>query len=236
VELLVVIAIVGMLIGLLLPAVQASRAAARRTQCNSNLHQFGLAMLQFADTHGGYFPWNYHAGAAKSWVNTLRPFTEDVDLIRLCPDDPKGIERVQPNALTGQRGTSYVINEYVSFKTSDGHAVLNLNWMENTNTVLLLFEGADERPLTLDHVHCSTWYAPSDIAMGLVWDTIVTEINPIRHEPCANYLFADGHAETLPLQTFEAWVERDIQGRQNGRNTNFARPNHGIIGWGAPAQ
>jgi prepilin-type N-terminal cleavage/methylation domain-containing protein len=76
VELLVVTAIIAILIGLLLPAVQAAREAARRTQCKNNIKQLALAHLSYHDAHVCFPPgWNGGNGAA--WGMQLQPFFEN---------------------------------------------------------------------------------------------------------------------------------------------------------------
>ena len=94
VELLVVMSIVGVLVALLLPAVQQARAAARRTACQNNLRQLGLAIAQYTNVHDGAFPRTYHAGTEQSWVYTLAPYLENVDAMRICPEDEFGRTRL----------------------------------------------------------------------------------------------------------------------------------------------
>jgi len=76
VELLVVIAIIGVLVALLLPAVQAAREAARRTQCSNNLKQLGLGVTQYADSNRGAFPVGSYACCSGTWLVALLPFVE----------------------------------------------------------------------------------------------------------------------------------------------------------------
>ncbi len=79
VELLVVIAIIGMLVAMLLPAVNAAREAARRTQCINNLKQMGLAIQSFenAKTQLPSVRVTCHHG---TWYTEIWPFLEEQNL------------------------------------------------------------------------------------------------------------------------------------------------------------
>lgn len=89
VELLVVIFILGLVAALVIPAVQYTRNTARRTQCQSNLHQIGLAVDMYVDAWHAYPDAAVIPGLSElpGLHDAIRDFAEDNDEIFICPAD-----------------------------------------------------------------------------------------------------------------------------------------------------
>ena len=114
VELLVVIAIIGILVALLLPAIQAAREAARRTQCNNNLKQLGVALQNYHDTHkrfaigtrqqdpnsGGGDIWNAGIHRKGSVLVKLLPFIESRGLYDPIQQNGDVEAQLEPPSVT----------------------------------------------------------------------------------------------------------------------------------------
>lgn len=95
VELLVVIAIIGVMVGLLLPAVQAAREAARRMQCSNNLKQLGLAIHNYHDTYDALPRMMGGTPDSAGWVNGL------VMLLPYMEQGPLWDQISSPNTFDG---------------------------------------------------------------------------------------------------------------------------------------
>lgn len=109
IELLVVIAIIGVLVALLLPAIQSAREAARRSSCGNNLHQIGIALVNYHDAHkllppSGCYP---IGGTGDNWSPQARllPYLEEQSLENLI--DWKRPYNVQPD-VTQTRVATYL--------------------------------------------------------------------------------------------------------------------------------
>jgi prepilin-type N-terminal cleavage/methylation domain-containing protein/prepilin-type processing-associated H-X9-DG protein len=220
IELLVVIAIVAILLGLLLPAVQKVREAANKMKCSNNLKQIGLGIHNFCNDNDGHFPRSTHATSnfEVTWIYTLGPYLENVDKIRICPNDPKAKQRLE------EKGTSYVLNDYICEPGPD--SALYLHHIQATSRTIMVFTASDEKGYasTEDHTHSSNWFkTPTG-----QWGRILEDIQPNRFyggppnlprdqrvAGVSNYLYADGHVEALPASQIKQWADS---------NFNFAKP------------
>jgi prepilin-type processing-associated H-X9-DG protein len=196
VELLVVIAIIGVLVALLLPAVQAAREAARRSQCTNNLRQMGVAMHNYHDVHQS-FPINYRpvVSGTYSWMQAILPYIEQANLYNqivmggtvslpantqvastpiktyLCPSD--GLTRGGVMSARSDGGGTKAVTCY---KACSGAA---WNWtFVNTNNVRWPNEG--NGLLYCDGLMCSNSYSspatlPGDLMKNMTRFATITD-------------------------------------------------------------
>lgn len=208
-ELLAVCAVLAVLAGFLIPAVARSKMRANQAACLSNQRQIGLAILLYAGDHDGTLPQSTHTTGRRrveeSWIFTLAPYLDDIDKVRICPAD--SAQRQQN--IRKLQATSYVVNDLVF---DDPTFFRMVAIPSPSRTILTAILSENRAPSTTgDHIHGAEWTS---------WKNALEDIEPDRHRPgarstdrlegSANYLFADGHAETISAKAFKKYFDDGI--------------------------
>jgi prepilin-type processing-associated H-X9-DG protein len=214
-ELVLAMGILAALMGVILPAVGAARIAAQRTVCASNMRSIGQALASYCVENRGRFPESTHSAALqldRAWIYTLAKHLGDIDRVRISPADPRGEQRL------ANKGSSYVLNEYITVAGTD--ETLSMQHVRRPSETMTVLTASDRMSVTTfgDHTHSRNWFRLPTNA----WNRILADIQPDRHggnasrvAGSANYLFADGHVESIAAATIKTYADT---------NTNFIRP------------
>ncbi|MFP3904080.1 MAG: DUF1559 domain-containing protein [Armatimonadota bacterium] len=176
IELLVVIAIISILASMLMPVFSRARSKARRTACESNMHQLGLAVKMYADDYDEMLPrWSLaggnpdgtgrRPGPVGAWDEQIMPYMENQQIL-FCPENPYG-----------RSNRSYSMPRYVSG--------VEIGRIPNVvETVILAEKGAYPpgawEDAAMENFHQSTSKTPDDRYF---------------HFNGKNFLFLDGHVK-----------------------------------------
>jgi prepilin-type N-terminal cleavage/methylation domain-containing protein/prepilin-type processing-associated H-X9-DG protein len=187
IELLAVVTVITLLIGLLLVAVQQSRAAARRMACQSNLRQWTVGVLHYADAHKGALPRRGQGVQAttrldrpEDWFNSLPPFMEHLPYSRLVQESQQpqpGVNSVWmcPDAQEIAQTTFFAYGMNMALSPWDAPEPDRIDRVGPTHTMVFMTEGPGD--------HCSL--LPAAKAYSPV----------ARHNGIINIAFLDGHVE-----------------------------------------
>lgn len=205
IELLVVISIIGVLIALLLPAVQAAREAARRAQCSNNLKQIGLAILNYESAHGSFPMGNVAQGRqadncdrymGHTWQNYIMPFMETSAVYNSVNFDRVYNSLVQVTAFQLKISAYLCPDDSTSVDlTSQGHIVtMQTSYAAMRGLTENLFHSWGEEPDAPNADRCgkidgegvfgtNIAYRIADVTDGTHGTIMVGETSRFRNEP-----------------------------------------------------
>ena len=202
VELLVVIAVIALLMGILLPTLSKARRLAKKMVCLSNMRQMGLALQGYiADNSDRLPPSSCHTSDPKEyWLTLLTRYTKETLLFR-CPEDKakvfidwnKSIDEQPADA----RWSSFALNALLDPLCSLYSGQYNCVTAIRRPQFCVYVAESPSSWTNYDHIHPEQWFYNIDLAKGqIAWD---------RHSGKSNYLFVDGHVETLEIETTYSW-------------------------------
>ena len=208
IEMLVVIAIIGVLAGMMLPALNRARARADGIVCLGNLKQLQVAWQAYTGDHNGRYPENHSELIGRMWRSSFHswcgpssaPYDPDPRALQLgtfgrygyvasaevyrCPGDDSSVQQ-RPGA-DGEvlRTRSYAMNGNFGGRSKDVQTVL---WRESfqfsPSQICVFIDEADD---SIDDGHFLVWPAPDDRWVNLPAG---------RHDRTGTLSFVDGHAE-----------------------------------------
>jgi prepilin-type N-terminal cleavage/methylation domain-containing protein/prepilin-type processing-associated H-X9-DG protein len=203
IELLVVIAIIAILAAILFPVFAQAREKARSASCLSNMKQTGLAFSMYVQDYDETNPRSYHAGdpcgpRSVSWMEMFQPYLKNVGIL-VCPSDGNPL-------VTRSYKTSYIPN-YCTMPPGDFTAVRMASIEFPAETIIMTDRGQQAK--------CRVGkFSADNSASGTTGQDATCATNPCtdsnrffdrvawdRHTDGGNYIFNDGHAKWLRVQS-----------------------------------
>ncbi|MBU3666602.1 MAG: prepilin-type N-terminal cleavage/methylation domain-containing protein [Chthoniobacterales bacterium] len=202
VELLVVMAIIAVLAAVAIAASGSAVAKSAAAECATNLRSLGAGLQLYCADHGGSFPRSYHsAGASREpgWAASIAPYlgtpeataTEDwktlFNSFFRCPADKNSDPRVYSYGLNVFFELDPDGDDYVGAPASWRRTVAIPN---PSRTIMLAEVASASGGMTADHFMCHQWSSVNAAKNAVAHE---------RHSGKSNFLFVDGHVETLPI-------------------------------------
>ena len=204
VELLVVITIIGMLMALLMPAVQAARESARRGVCMNNIKNLSLASLNYEATNREFPGYKQSLSDIDvTWIVMIFPQVDRMKLwndwssgtqtkvfmkLLICPSDPPEQSNV------GDTPCSYICNREV-FTDGAGISLDYLSMHDGSSTTLMLSEKKLPSPVTDERTWSTAVPDPAIMAFGATGS--MKDNLSSNHGGGSNVSFCDGHVQFL---------------------------------------